>query len=134
MDKYYSIEDVIQIVQTVLNNVNTPTPDVPAPLVLLANVNKKGLSARDVAKKIIIRQAEAGAPVGPLPDGQESITEKMEYIRVQEILEHLIQNARIKVVLPPGTPVTAAGVGADGIPVTVQGATTGIAVGNAIIL
>lgn len=133
MNESFSIEEVIQLLQAVLNTVDVPPTEIPAPLILLANVNKKGLSAREVAKKIIVRQAEAGAPVGPLPDGQESISEKMEYIRIQEILEHLIQNMRIRVVLPPGTPVTAAGVGADGVPVTVQGATTGLAIGTAII-
>lgn len=133
MNESFSIDEVIQILQAVLTDVDTPPTEVPAPLILLANVNKKGLSARDIAKRIIIRQAEAGAPVGPLPDGQESISEKMEYIRVQEILEHLIQNMKIRVVLPPGTPVTAVGVGADGVPVTVQGATTGLAIGTAII-
>lgn len=133
MKESYSVEEVIQIIQAVLINTSTPPTDVPSPLILLADTNKKGISARDVAKKIIIRQAEAGAPVGPLPDGNESVSEKMEYIRIQEIFQHLIENAKIKVVLPPGTPVTATGVGADGIPVTVQGATTGIATGSAII-
>jgi len=133
MDGYFSVEEVIQILQGVLSNADVPPPEIPPPLVLLANINKKGLSAREVAKRIIARQAEAGAPVGQLPDGQESISEKMEYIRVQELLEHLIQNMRIRVVLPPGTPVVAAGVSASGIPVTVQGATTGLAIGTAII-
>lgn len=132
-EKLYSIEDIQKIIQSVVANLETPTAEVPSPLVLLASTNKKGLSAREVAKNIIARQSEAGAPIGPLPDGEESISEKMEFIRVQEILEHLITNAKIKVVLPPGTPITATGIGADGIPVQVQGFTSGLAIGNAII-
>lgn len=132
-EKLYSIDDIQQIIQAVVANIETPAPNVPAPLVLLANTNKKGLSAREVAKNIIARQSEAGAPIGPLPDGEESISEKMEFIRVQEILEHIIKNAKIQVVIPPGTPITATGISAAGVPVTVQGVTSGLAIGNAII-
>lgn len=132
-DKLFSIEDIQRIIQQVVANIETPAPEVASPLVLLANTNKKGLSARDVAKNIIARQSEAGAPIGPLPDGEESISEKMEFIRVQEIIEHIITNAKIKVVIPPGTPITGTGIGADGVPVQVQGVTTGLAVGSAII-
>ncbi len=133
MEKLYSIEDVQQIVQAVVANLEPSSPNIPAPLVLLADSNKKGLSAREVAKNIIARQSEANAPIGPLPDGEESVSEKMEFIRVQEILNHLITNAKIQVVIPPGTPVTATGFSAAGVPVQVQGVTSGLAIGNAII-
>lgn len=101
---------------------------------LLARSSKSGLSAREVAKNIITRQAEAGAPVGNLADGSESISEKMEYIRAEEIIKHFIQNAKILVTIPAGTPIQGQGIGADGIPVAVTGIVSGIATGTAIIL
>lgn len=131
-ERLYSIEEVQKIVQLALNSIDTPSASVPAPLVLLAS-NKNGLSAREVAKNIIARQSEAGAPIGALPDGQQSVSEKMEFIRAQEIINHFISNARIKVVIPPGTPIQASGIDATGTPVQVFGSTVGLAIGNAII-
>lgn len=109
------------------------TPQIPPLLVLTGSELKEGLSAREVAKRIILSQAEAGAPIGQLPTGEDSVAEKMEYVRVREIFEHLITNAVFQVVIPAGIPVQAYGVGADGVPVTVNGVTTTPAIGYAII-
>lgn len=109
------------------------TPQIPPLLVLTGSELKDGLSAREVAKRIILSQAEAGAPIGQLPTGEDSVAEKMEYVRVREIFEHLITNAVFQVVIPAGIPVQAYGVGADGVPVTVNGVTTTPAIGYAII-
>lgn len=109
------------------------TPQIPPLLVLAGSELKDGLSAREVAKRIILSQAEAGAPIGQLPTGEDSVAEKMEYVRVREIFEHLITNAVFQVVIPAGIPVQAYGVGADGVPVTVNGVTTTPAIGYAII-
>jgi hypothetical protein len=108
-------------------------PPVPAPLIFSGISNRPGVSAIEIAKNIIARQAEAGAPIGALPDGEPSVAERMEIIRVEEILKHLLSSAKITVSIPPGTPVQAAGVDATGMPVTVYGTTVGFSLGYAII-
>jgi hypothetical protein len=121
------------IKQLSASDIDVKTPQVPPILILTGSELKEGLSAREVAKRIILSQNEAGAPIGQLPTGEDSISEKMEYIRVREIFEHLITNAIFQVVIPAGVPVQAYGVGADGVPVTVNGVTTTPAIGYAII-
>jgi hypothetical protein len=133
VEKTLNISDVVEVLSGVINIDASKPQSIPSPLIAIGARLKTGLSAREVTKNIIARKNEAGAKIGPLPDGSDSVEEKMILIMVQEILEHLVSSAKISVVVPPGTPVTATGIGADGIPVVVQGTTTGFAIGNAII-
>jgi hypothetical protein len=128
-----NLNELITLINKLLIDSDTKQPDIPNALIAVGGKNKKGLSARELAKDIIVEQTSAGAPVGPLPDGEESISEKMEYVRAKNIIEHFIKNAKIKVVIPPGTPVEAYGLDSTGAPVTVRGVTSGFAVGTAII-
>lgn len=124
--------DVIKIVKGVINQNTSKALPLPPPLILTGGFTRKGLSARDMAKEVIVRQQEAGAPIGDLPDGEESITEKMERIRMEVIVSHLLENAKINVVLPAGIPTTATGVCPAGAVVT-QGATISLGVGTGVI-
>lgn len=127
-----SLKDIIQTIQTSINDSKIKSQDIPAPIILLGARNKTGLSARDIAKEIIIRQQEAGAPIGPLPDGTDSIAEKMEVIRAEVFIKHLLQNAKITVVVPPGISVTGTGANPAG-PVVIQGVTTSFIEAKGII-
>lgn len=127
-----NIEEIIALLNAKILQQKSLPPQIPAPLILTGANLKSGLSARDVAKQIIVRQSEAGAPIGNLPDGSESVSEKMEIIRAQTLLEHLITNAKITIVIPPGVPITSVGSNAAG-PVLSQGVTTAPAIGYGII-
>jgi hypothetical protein len=131
--EFFSTNDVIDILQSLINDENTIQQREVSSIITLLSKNKNGLSPRELTKNIISRQSEAGAPIGPSKDGASSIVEKMEYIRVEEILKHLISNAKIKIVIPPGTPITGQGVGADGVPVIVTGIVSGLATGYGVI-
>lgn len=111
--------------------ISKPTP-IPSPLILLGADNKKGLSPREITKEIITKSQKFGIPIGPLPDGSESIVEKQIYNIVETIVEHIIKHAKVTVVIPPGIPVSATGV-AGVIPVVAQGFTTNYATGKGII-
>lgn len=126
------IDELIDFILSIINLAKTPALPIPLPLVLTGGFIRSGLSARDMAKEIIFRQQEAGAPIGNLPSGAENISEKMERIRMEVITEHLLANAKITVVLPAGVPVTAVGASPTG-PVVVQGVTTGLGAGTAVI-
>ena len=128
----YSIDTVIKIISAVINSAKTPAIPVDPALILAGGFLKPGLSARDMAKEIILRQQEAGIPIGNLPSGEESVAEKMERIRMEVVVKHLLENAKFTIVIPPGTPVAATGASPTG-PVVVAGATTGISVGTGII-
>jgi hypothetical protein len=55
-----------------------------------------------VAARIIQRQSEAGAPIGPAADGSANIAEAMEVIRIDEIMKALKKEAQVQVTIAPG--------------------------------
>lgn len=128
----FSTEEILQVIQAVINTNTASALPIPPPLILAGGNGRSGLSARAITKEIIIRQQEAGAPIGNLPDGSESITEKMELIRVETIIRHLLENGKFTVVVNAGIPVTATGVCPVGS-VVVQGATISFGTGTAIM-
>ena len=129
--KIISIEDIIKVFLGLFIPTITIDSVVPPPLILAGGSLKPGLSPRNIAARIISRQENAGAPVGPLPDGSNNVSEQMEIIRTEEIINAIITEAKLDVVIPPGISVTGVGVGV-GV-VTIQGATTMYASGNGII-
>ena len=105
---------------------------LPKGLILLGARNRPGISAIDVASKIIERKKEICIDIGPLPSGAQNIELQMEVIRVEEIVNALLTDAVIELEIPPGTQLTAAGGNAGG-PIVVQGATTAMVKCNGII-
>jgi hypothetical protein len=84
---------------------------------------REGLSAIDVASKIIERKKEIGIDIGPLPSGAENKDLMMEVIRIEEIINAIKTKMKVEAAFPPGVPITATGGNAGG-PIVVQGATT----------
>lgn len=128
----YSLDRIVNIVLAVINSAQTPAIPVDPTLILGGGFLKPGLSARDMAKEVILRQQEAGVPIGNLPSGEENVTEKMERIRMEVIVKHLLENLKLTVVIPPGTPIAATGASPAG-PVAVAGSTVGISIGTGIV-
>lgn len=128
----FSTEEIVQVVQAIISSNTASALPIPPPLILAGGNSRNGLSARAMAKEVIIRQQDAGAPIGVLPDGAESVTEKMERIRMEVIVRHLLENAKFTVVVNAGIPVSATGVCPVGS-VVVQGATISFGNGTAIM-
>jgi hypothetical protein len=57
----------------------------------------------------------------------------MELIRIEEIINAVLTEAKVDVVIPPGISVMTIGVGNLGAPVVSQGATTTMGIGDGII-
>jgi len=126
------ISDVIKIIKSSFKFNESPVTPLPPPLVYSGALLRTGVSVRKIAARIISRQSEAGAPVGALTDGSDNISEKMEVIRIEEIMNALLTEAVIEVVIPPGVSVTAVGGNAGG-PIVVQGTTVTLGIGKGII-
>lgn len=126
------ISKVLEVVLSAFNMPTTPMTPIPPPLLLVGANARSGLSARNIASRIISRQSEAGAPVGPMADGSKNVSEAMEVIRIEEIINALITEAKIEIIVPPGVPIVGVGGNAGG-PVVVQGATTSYGQGSGII-
>lgn len=127
-----SISDIFKVVSGVIDAARTPPPVIPSALLLAGSKLRPGLSPIMIASKIISRQNEAGAPIGVLPSGAPNVSEAMEVIRVEEIINAILTEARIDVAINPGITLTASGGNAGG-PIQVIGTTIGIGSGNGII-
>lgn len=129
---YTSIDSVVKGVLKLLDIPKTPDTPIAPPLIL-QSANRPGISISKIAAEVIRRQSEAGIPVGALPDGAINPTEQMYIILIDEIFKAIYSDLRVSVAIQPGISVTAAGADATGTPVTVQGVTTSIGIGNAIL-
>lgn len=129
---FTNIKKLMNNIMDLLKIPKPKDPEVPT-LITLASKNRNGMSAQEMGAEVIRRRAEAGLPVGLLPDGQVNPDEQMEIIRFQVLLDALTSDARITVAIQPGTPLMGQGQAATGAPVVITGTTTGIGVGNAII-
>ncbi len=103
-------------------NIDTPALPLPPILVKLGGSKRPGLSPSTIASRIIARQSEAGVKAGLLPDGSDNLSEKMERIRIEEIVNAIITEMRIDVTIPTGVPIQATGGNAGG-PIVVVGST-----------
>ena len=123
-----------QVIKALLKLFKVPV--IPAPNVskvqTITSTLRPGLSATKIAANIIKRQSEAGAPIGVLDDGTDNISEKMERIRVEEIVNALISDARITVTVLPGQTIQGSGGNAGG-PVAVVGQTLTLGKGTGLI-
>ena len=127
-----SISSVINIINTAFNSYKKPSPPLPPPLLLTAGQIRPGLSARDIAARIISRRSEAGLPSGGSSDGPNR-REKEISIIIEEIIFAMQNDAVVRVAIQPGQTIIGSGIGNLGIPVFVQGATTTIGNGSGVI-
>lgn len=111
---------------------STPLTPISKEEIFIGSKFREGLSAIDIASKIIERKKEIGIDIGSLPSGAENIELQMELIRVEEILNALLTKAKVEVAIPPGTPVQATGGNAGG-PIVVVGTTLTLSKGEGII-
>jgi hypothetical protein len=101
---------------------------------LLVGANlRAGVTPSEITSRIISRQSDAGLVVGDVFGDGPNRNEAMELIRIEEIINALLNEAKIEVVIPPGIAVTTIGIGNLGALVISQGVTTNIAVGSGVI-
>lgn len=128
-----SISGVLNVILSAFSMPETPVEPLPPPLIMTGAKLRPGLSAQSIAAEIISKQSNANRVVGDVFADGPNVEEAMELIRVQEIINAILNDAKVDVVLPPGIQVTTIGVGNMGAPVVSQGATTAMAIGDGII-
>jgi hypothetical protein len=128
-----SISSILKVISAAFKIPKKPLTPLPPPILLTGAQIRPGLTASEIAARIIARQSEAGLIVGDAYGDGPNTAEAMELIRVQEIINALLTEAKIEIVIPPGVAVTTIGVGNLGAPVVSQGATTNIATGSGVI-
>lgn len=128
-----SISGVLNIILSAFAIPDEPVAPLPPPLIMIGAKLRPGVSASAVASRIISRQSEAGRQVGDVFADGPNNEEAMELIRIEEIINAILTEAKVDVVIPPGISVTTIGVGNLGGPVISQGATTTMGIGDGII-
>jgi hypothetical protein len=128
-----SISGVLNVILSAFKTPNPPVEPLPPPLIMVGAKMRPGVSAKEIASRIISRQSEAGLPVGNLFSDGENTTEAMLLIQIEEIVNSILTESVVNVSIPPGVPVLTIGTGNLGFPVVSQGITTAFAVGDGII-
>lgn len=130
---FNSISSVLNLIIGAFKITKTPLSPLPPPLLLTGGQLRPGVTASEVASRIIARQSESGAPVGDVYNDGENIAQKMELIRIQEIIDALLNESKIEVIIPPGIPVQTLGVAVPGGTVISYGITTSFASGWGVL-
>jgi hypothetical protein len=128
-----SISGLLNIILSAFAIPDEPVAPLPPPLIMIGAKLRPGVSAESVASRIISRQSEAGRQVGDVFADGPNNEETMELIRIEEIINAVLTEAKVDVVIPPGISVTTIGVGNLGAPVLSYGATTTMGIGDGII-
>lgn len=129
-----ALSTVLGILSSAFKLQQTPATPIPPPLLMVGAKLRPGLSPRNIASRIISRQSEAGAPVGDIFSEDNNISETMEMIRVQEIVNALQTEAKIEIAIAPSTiQTTSIGVGNWGAPVLSQGYNINVVSGDGIV-
>ena len=116
-----NFKEITGIIKKTLDSSRIPAMNVPPLLLTMGGQFRPGISATLIASRIISRQTEAGAPYGPSADGNANISEAMERIRIEEIVDALKNESKVQVTIPKGAiQIIAQGASAAG-PVTVEG-------------
>jgi hypothetical protein len=128
-----SITNILNVISSAFNIPKKPVTPLPPPLLLVGANLRPGMTASEIASRIIARQSEAGLVVGDVFGDGPNRSEAMELIRIEEIVNSLLNEAKVEIVIPPGVAVTTIGIGNLGAPVISNGVTTNIAVGNGVL-
>jgi hypothetical protein len=128
-----SITGVLDVLLSAFSIPEEPIEPLPPPLIMIGARLRPGLSARTIAARIITRQSEAGLVAGDVFADGDNTSEYMEIIRIEEIIDALLNDSVVNVVIDPGVAVMTTGVGNLGAPVVSFGMTTTMGIGNGII-
>lgn len=128
-----SITGVLDVLLAAFSVPEEPIEPLPPPLIMVGARLRPGLSARTIAARIITRQSEAGLVAGDVFADGDNTSEYMEIIRIEEIIDALLNDSVVNVVIDPGVSVMTTGVGNLGAPVVSFGMTTTMGIGNGII-
>ena len=94
-------EEVADFMLFLLNEDRIPNPKLSLSQLLLAKT-RPGLSAEQLASRIISRFPEAGIPNGPLKDGFPNSMEQFVKFICEEIVDALQNDMRVDIAVDPG--------------------------------
>jgi len=99
-----------------------PADSLPPPLIMIGSKMRPGLSARDMAARVISRYSESDAVGGEVFQDGNNIMVALEVIRMQEIVNAIQTELKVTTVIDPGAIlIQSQGIGFAGTPVNSVG-------------
>jgi len=128
-----SISGILNVILSAFSIPQIPAQPLPPPLISIGANLRPGLSAQSIAAEIISKQSNTGRVVGDVFADGPNVEEAMEVIRVQAVIDAILNESRVDVAIPPGISVQTVGIGNLGAPVISVGQTSILGVGVGII-
>lgn len=116
------INSVLKAISSAFSVMKQPADSLPPPLIMTGAKMRTGLSARDMAARVISRFSEADAVSGEVFQDGNNIMTALEVIRMQEIINAIQTEVKVTVVIDPGAIlIQSQGIGFAGTPVNSVG-------------
>lgn len=130
---FSSMGNILKILLSAFSLMKQPAQTLPPPLVFLGAKLRPGLSARDMAARVISRFSEADAVGGEIFQEGDNVMTALEVIRMEEIVNAIQTEMKITSAIDPGAIlVQSNGVGYAGWPVASIGTNPSIVSSNGV--
>jgi len=122
-----SMSSILKILLSAFSLMKQPADTLPPPLVFIGAKLRPGLSARDMAARVISRFSESDAVNGEIFQEGNNVMTALEVIRMEEIVNAIQTEMKITSTIDPGAMlVQTNGVGNLGGPITSVGTNVNI--------
>ena len=98
-----SIGNILKILQSVFNLMKQPADIIPPPLLLIGAKIRPGLSARDMAARVISRFSESDAVNGEIFQEGNNVMTALMVITMEEIVNAIQTEAKVTTIIDPGS-------------------------------
>ena len=116
------IKGILEALKSAISMMKQPADSLPPPLIMIGSKMRPGLSARDMAARVISRYSESDAVGGEVFQDGNNIMVALEVIRMQEIVNAIQTELKVTTVIDPGAIlIQSQGIGFAGTPVNSVG-------------
>lgn len=129
---FSSMSNILKILLSAFSLMKQPADTLPPPLVFIGAKLRPGLSARDIAARVISRFSESDAVNGEIFQEGNNVMTALELIRMEEIVNAIQTEMKISSVIDPGAMIINASGANGGGPVTVVGTNINITESNGV--
>lgn len=117
-----SMSSILKILLSAFSMMKQPADTLPPPLVFIGAKMRPGLSARDMASRVISRFSESDAISGEIFQEGNNVMTALEVIRMEEVVNAIQTEMKITSTIDPGAIlVQTNGVGFAGVTVASVG-------------
>jgi len=115
------MSSILKILLSAFSMMKQPADTLPPPLVFIGAKMRPGLSARDMASRVISRFSESDAISGEIFQEGNNVMTALEVIRMEEVVNAIQTEMKISSTIDPGAMIINASGANGGGPVTVVG-------------